>query len=112
MSEEQSKERVRHKKKIALKRKALKTGSFLNGDITQEKMSIKSIKCMTRNDVSNNKKLYSSYLNISNDLKLTNFLIKNQHLCMILFFAPRYLRLRKANFLRRDRQPWRISREE
>lgn len=51
----------------------LKSGSFLNGEITQEKMCIESIKCMTRNDVSKNKMLYSSYLNISSDIKLANF---------------------------------------
>lgn len=51
----------------------LKTGSFLNGENTQEKMCINFIKCMTRNDVSNSKKLYSSFLNISNDIKLSNF---------------------------------------
>lgn len=51
----------------------LKTGSFLNEENIHEKMSINFIKCMTRNDVSKSKKLYSSDLNISNDIKLTNF---------------------------------------
>lgn len=51
----------------------LKSGSFLNGEITQEKMCIESIKCMTRKDVSKSKMLYSSYLNISSDIKLANF---------------------------------------